>query len=78
MNRKKAERIQFLRTGPVMHSWRRISEIICDEFPDDPEEWRDRGNQFHGIDLCRDAMMFLNGVTELKDLPEKVREEWDT
>lgn len=78
MNLKKAERIELLRCGPVMHSWRRISEIICDEFPNDPEEWRDRGNQMHGIDLCKDAMMFLLGCKDMKQVPDSERERWDT
>lgn len=76
MNLKKAERIELLRTGPVMHSWRRISEIICAEFPDEDKELS--GNQLHGVDLCREAMMFLLGCKDLKDVPESERERWDT
>lgn len=60
-----ALRIQELRTGAKTHSWRRISEIICDEFPEyvkeqgyDLEEIR--GNQLHGkYDLCEEARQFL-------------------
>ncbi len=78
MTREKALRIQYLRTGPVMHSWRRISEIICEEFPEDTNQEL-KGNQMHGKwDLCWEAMILLAGVTDIKDVPEKMREEWDT
>lgn len=72
----KAKRIEALRVGPVMHSWRRISEIICEEFPDEDQELH--GNQLHGVDLCKDAMMLLHGVADLNELPDIVRERWDT
>lgn len=78
MTRQKAERIEQLRCGPRMHSWRRISEIICDEFPNDPEEWRDKGNQMHGIDLCKNAMLFLNNVADLGQISNAERDRWDT
>lgn len=76
MNRRKAERIELLRTGPVIHSWRRISEIICDEFPDEDQDLS--GNQLHGADLCCSAMMFLLGCKDLNEVPESERERWDT
>lgn len=76
MDRKKAERIEYLRCGPKMHSWRRIAEIICEEFPDEVQELH--GNQMHGIDLCRDAMMFLLGCKRIQDVPNEERERWDS
>lgn len=76
MNRKKAERIEILRCGPVMHSWRRISEIICDEFSDEDQELH--GNQLHGVDLCRDAMMFLLGCKTIQEVPSEERDRWDS
>lgn len=59
-----------------MHSWRRISEIICDEFSDEPQELK--GNQMHGVDLCRDAMVLLTRSEDIKDVPEDIRMQWDT
>jgi len=65
MDRKIAERVKELRIGDVIHSWRRLSEIICEEFPHYPVEcgWESAeaasGNQLHGIDLCREAAEVL-------------------
>lgn len=64
-------RVKELRCGKLIHSWRRISEIICDEFPEfvkdvqgyDPVEIR--GNQLHGMyDLCEEAMEYFGENTE--------------
>ncbi len=76
MNILKAKRVEELRCGQRMHSWRRISEIICDEFPDEPQELH--GNQLHGMDLCRDAMCFLGGYEDLSNVPDAERDRWDT
>lgn len=76
MNNKKADRIKQLRTGNLMHSWRRISEIICEEFPDENKELS--GNQLHGIDLCKNAMLFLYNAKNINDIPNKIRALWDT
>lgn len=77
MNDLKARRIEALRCGPVQHSWRRISEIICDEFPDENQDLK--GNQLHGkYDLCWEAMIYLSGVSEIQDVPELVRAKWDS
>lgn len=59
MTEHKAKRIEKLRCGNPCHSWRRISEIICDEYSDESEELR--GNQLHGQELCIEAMEFLYG-----------------
>lgn len=76
MNRKKAERIEQLRCGPVMHSWRRISEIVCEEFTDEDQSLK--GNQLHGQDLCWEAMMFLLGCKDIRQVPDSERERWDS
>ena len=61
-----AERVKFLRVGgEVIHSWRRVAEIICEEFPEQPKRdgWESvedaHGNQLYGIDLCRAAAAAL-------------------
>lgn len=76
MTLEKALRIRELRVGGPMHSWRRIAEIICAEFPDENQDLT--GNQLHGIDLCRSAMVLLCGVEKIQDVPDSVRERWDT
>lgn len=76
MDLRKAKRIQELRCGRVMHSWRRISEIICDEFPD--EDLALSGNQLHGVELCQEAMITLHGVNRIQDLSDSVRDRWDS
>ena len=60
MERKLAEHIIKLRTEYPIHSWRRIAEVICDEYPlyidqvfGNPKELR--GNQLLGIELLRYA-----------------------
>lgn len=74
MTFKMAHRIKFLRAGPVMHSWRRIAEIICEEFPEETESELS-GNQLYGKELCKDAMEFIYG--EWSKIPEDVFKEWD-
>lgn len=63
-----AERIRELRTGRVgnvIHSWRRIAEVICEEYPKQisKKAWGTfkslHGNQLYGIDLCREAAEVL-------------------
>ena len=76
MDLRKAKRIEYLRTGPRIHSWRRISEIICEEFADEDQNLS--GNQLHGVDLCREAMMTLHGVTDIHQIPLEVRDRWDS
>jgi hypothetical protein len=76
MDLNKAKRIEQLRVGVVMHSWRRISEIICEEFADENQELK--GNQLHGVDLCKDAMVVLCGVSTIQEVPSFVRDRWDT
>lgn len=73
-----ALRIQELRSGNVMHSWRRIAEIVCEEFPDLPVQdgWQTvdaaHGNQLYGKDLCQEAAAFL------KVSPEDYDYYWET
>lgn len=77
MDLKKAKRIEELRTGPRVHSWRALSEVICREFTDEDPEMS--GNQLHGkYELCWEAMMFLCGVTDMKDVPQEMRDKWDS
>lgn len=75
MDIKKAFRICELRTGDRVHSWRRISEVICDEYSDEDQELH--GNQLHGVELCREAMSIIY-KKEFKDLGKHIRKEWDT
>lgn len=70
---EKMMRIRELRAGNPMHSWRRISEIICDEFPEEDQELR--GNQIHGKDLCKEAMEYHYGMGFV-DLDDETRQEW--
>lgn len=65
-----AYRVKQLRAGRVMHSWRRIAEIYCDEFPYLAKKFL-RGNQIYGMDLCRDAAERL-GVTR-----DEYDKEWE-
>lgn len=79
MNKDKAERIEKLRCGPIVHSWRRISEIICEEYPDEDQALK--GNQIHGRVLCEEAMWALYGSPSMdgfNDLPESIRYKWET
>jgi hypothetical protein len=75
MTREKALRIHHLRVER-RGSLRWLSEQICDEFPDEPQYLR--GNQLHGkYNLCWEAMMVLSDVTDMKDVPQDVRDAWD-
>lgn len=70
-----AERIKTLRTGNRIHSWRRIAEVICDEFPDFVEETYGSieciyGNQLYGKEMCQDARDVL-GISN-----EQYEKEW--
>jgi len=68
LSEKVARRVKELRTGEVsdvIHSWRRLAEIICEEFPEQAlaDGWESveaaHGNQLYGIDLCRAAALSL-------------------
>ncbi len=72
MNLEKAIRIEELRSNKG-YSWRALSEIICDEFIDEPSELR--GNQMHGYDLCVDALHKLYDK-EWKNIPDEIKEKW--
>lgn len=74
MTFKEAWRIKELRIGEVKHTLRRISEIICDEYPNKPQSLR--GNQLYGEQLCRDAMTEIYNRI-LRDIPQEIRQEWD-
>lgn len=57
-----AEHIKLLRTGVVAHSFRRLSEVICDLYPEFVKSRHEdtlRGVQMHGEELCRWACDFL-------------------
>ncbi len=54
LTKEQAERIKVLRTGQRVHSWRRIAEVFCDEFPDSADKDL-YGNQLYGIELCEVA-----------------------
>lgn len=62
-----AERIKELRLPQkekLQHSWRRIAEIICSEFPDQPilDGWEleaASGDQLYGMELCQRAADLL-------------------
>lgn len=76
MDLNKAKRVEQLRCGPVMHSWRRISELICEEFPDEDQEMK--GIQMHGQDLCLEAIITIHGFKDVLSIPVEVRDKWDT
>jgi len=76
LTEQKALRIRSLRCGIPVHSWRRISEIICEEFPDEDQDLK--GNQLHGSDLCRDAMALLHGNGDFAKVSNQIRNKWDT
>lgn len=69
-----AEHIRLLRTGRVMHSHRKLSEVICDIYPEFIKETLGefdlRGNQLHGQGLCEAAAEVL-GVSK-----EDYQEHW--
>lgn len=72
MNKEIAQRVKYLLIGDekedsiCCHSWRALSEVICDEYPDFVLEdgWETiedaRGNQMHGVDLVARAAYELN------------------
>lgn len=72
MNQEIAEFVKFLRLGSVCHSWRRIAELVVEEFPGYaesqgwPSDAAAHGNQLFGKDLCHDAAEFLD-IEELKE-----------
>lgn len=74
MNQKLAERVKHLRvSGPCIHSWRALAEVITDEFPEYTLSlgWTiegAHGNQLYGMDLQRNACSFL----------EEEFEDWET
>lgn len=72
MDKEKAERIKSLRVGNKVSSFRRVAEIIEDEFPQYPEL---RGNQLHGKDLVVEAMEFIYGKPFL-ELSDEILDEW--
>ena len=74
----KANRIQELRIGNPMHSFRRIAEIIEEEFPEYPELHGNQlhGNQLHGMDLVLEAMETIYGKP-IQEIDTKIRDEWD-
>ncbi len=77
MDIKKAKRIEELRCGPITHSWRRISEVICEEFKDEDPELS--GNQLHGkYDLCWEAMALLHGDGDVGNVSQEIREKWES
>jgi hypothetical protein len=68
----KARRIQELRTGKIIHSFRRIAEIIEEEFPEYPKL---HGNQLYGMDLVKNAMKTIYGKSFL-EIDNEVRDLW--
>jgi hypothetical protein len=68
MTKEVAEYIKELRMGRIMHSWRRIAELVCVEYPSAVEElgWDvdASGNQSMGVDLCKEAAKVL-GLEEI-------------
>ena len=58
MDKAQANRIKDLRCGPICHSWRRIAEIIVQEYFDEYDADLS-GNQLVGKDLCNDAARCL-------------------
>jgi len=72
MDLKKAKRVEELRCGNIMHSWRSISEVICEEFDD--ENQKSAGDQMHGYDLCVKALTTLFGTW--KSVSDEVKDKW--
>lgn len=53
LTEEQKEYIRYLREdGPVIHSWRRIAELVVEKYDVDHEL---HGNQLYGQDLCREA-----------------------
>lgn len=67
---KMAKRIQELRTGKIVHSWRRIAEIICEEY-DEEAEHDLYGNQLYGSEMCKEAAFDWLKISE-----EEYQEKW--
>ena len=62
MPKEIADHIRLLVTGRVGHSFRKLSEVICDIYPDFIKERQSqslRGNQMHGQWLCEEAAKVL-------------------
>jgi hypothetical protein len=65
MNKMLAVRVKELRCGPICHSWRRIAEIISEEYPNlDGLVWVDEDKQINGIqmagqELCQQSAVFF-------------------
>lgn len=72
MNQEIAEFVKFLRLGSVCHSWRRIAELVAEEYPEHavsqgwPSAEAAHGNQLYGKDLCDEAAEFLD-LEELRE-----------
>lgn len=50
------EEAEWLREHKPSYTWRAVSEAFCDKFYPEAKEWpKCRGNQMHGVDLCRYA-----------------------
>jgi hypothetical protein len=75
MNKDVARRVRELRLGPVIHSWRRIAELICKEFPQHAKPEMS-GNQLFGKDLCRQAAQLAGESEQIWEDEIALRLEW--
>ena len=69
-----ASYINYLRTGPRMHSWRAVAEEVCNAFQD----YADldlSGNQLYGEELCKIAAMKL-GIIKLGFFKSTYTKDW--
>lgn len=65
LNEEQAQYIAFLRAGPVMHSSRRIAELVHEKYPEIVSEELS-GNQMVGVDLVRDAFFVIFKIRHME------------
>lgn len=65
MNKEQAYFIAYLRAGPVMHSLRRISELVFERYPEITSADL-AGNQLEGQDLIREAFKIVHQVDHME------------
>lgn len=62
---EEAQYIAYLRAGPIMHSSRRIAELVHETYPHLVKKSL-AGNQMVGVDLVRDAFFVIFNIRHIE------------